>query len=98
MREYRLAFIQVAWLGQQEQMTWEPASTLPQSLIDEFEGGVIGVGETITNTQFGAINHTLVVATSCDTASSPAKKLKTVPVPSDSGYTHACTYNIMHVL
>jgi len=67
-------------------MTWEPASTLPQALIDEFESGVVGTEEVITDTRFGVVNHTLVVATSSGADASPAKKLKTAVLPSDPGY------------
>ena len=63
-----------------------PASTLPQPIIDEFEGGMVGTGEMITDTRFGVVNHTLVVATSSTTDASPPKKLKTAVLPSDPGY------------
>ena len=79
-------FFQVAWLGQEEQMTWEPASTLPQVLINEFESGMVSTGQMITDTKFGVVNHTLVVTTSSATGVSPAKKLKTSVLHPDPGY------------
>ena len=59
-------------------MTWEPASTLPQALIDEFESGVVSTEAIITDTKFG-------VGTSSATDSSPPKRRKTTALPSDPG-------------
>ena len=51
-------------MANSEKLTWEPASALPQSLIDEFENESSNYKEitTITDTSYGAINHTLVVS------------------------------------
>lgn len=68
--------LQVAWLGQNEELTCEPASTLPRRLIDEFESGMISNGEIISNSRFGVVHHTLVVATSCAKDVPPAKQQK----------------------
>ena len=57
-------------------------------LIDEFESGVVGAGEMITDTRFGVVNHTLVVATSSAKDAPPAKKLKTTIPPSNTGYEY----------
>lgn len=83
MRQH--GFFQVAWLGRAEQMTWEPASTLPQALIDEFESGVVSTEAIITDTKFGVVHHTLVVGTSSATDSSPPKRRKTTALPSAPG-------------
>ena len=78
--------LQVAWLGQEERMTWEPASTLPQVLIEEFESGMVGTGQMITDARFGVFNHTLVVETSKVPDAPLAKKLKTTNPLSNPGY------------
>lgn len=81
-------FLQVAWLGHKEQMTWEPASTLPQVLIDEFESGTGLDEQIITDIRFGVVNHTVVMATSGAKDAPPQKKAKTKVSPSDSGYDY----------
>ena len=67
-------------------MTWQPASTLPQALIDEFESVMVSTGAIITDTKFGVAHHTLVVGRSSATDSSPPKRLKTTALTSDPGY------------
>ena len=52
-------------------MAWEHAATLPQALIDEFESGMVGTGEVISDTRFGVVNHTLVAATFSATDAPP---------------------------
>ena len=59
-----------------EKTTWEPASALPKSLVEEFEHGLIGVEHTITDTTFGVVNHTLFVDVVSATDESPTKKHK----------------------
>lgn len=69
--------MKVAWLASNERLTWEPASALPQSLIDEFENGNPHHQVTTTkDASFGVINHTLVVAESDFTSPPPAKSSK----------------------
>ena len=68
-------------------MTWEPASALPQSLIDEFENGKVRVQNDVTETRFGVVNHTLTV----DVCHAPeAKKQKTAHISLDTGYMLCC--------
>lgn len=80
-------FFQVAWLANKEQLTWEPASSLPQSLIDEYECGQSNQKiTTTTDKSYGVINHTLVVGKHDFTCPPQSKALKaTVPNP-ESGY------------
>ena len=52
----------MAWLGQQEKMTWESSSSLPKSLIDDFHRGLSSNELVNTSRNYGAINHTLVMA------------------------------------
>jgi hypothetical protein len=66
-------------------MTWEPASTLPQVLIEEFESGMVGTGQMITDARFGVVNHTLVVETSKAPDAPLAKKPKTTNPLSNPG-------------
>lgn len=55
-------------------MTWEPASTLPQVLIDEFESGTGLDEQMISDIRFGVVNHTLVMAPSGTKDAPPQKK------------------------
>ncbi len=75
---------QVAWIGQKERTTWEPASVLPQALIDEFEGGVVNEQRTVTDSKYGVVNHTIVVTTVDAAHAPPSKKTKTT-IPSNPG-------------
>ena len=51
----------MAWLGQKEKVTWESSSSLPKSLIEDFHKG-LSSNEMVTSRNYGAINHTLVMA------------------------------------
>lgn len=62
---YKYIVLQVAWLGQSEKITWEPASALPKDLIEEYESGSTSTHESIiTLESYGAITHTTTIATS----------------------------------
>ena len=90
--------MQVAWLGQDEQLTWEPSSSLPVELINEFHRGIAHDQFTNVKNCFGSINLTLFTDTLCDTPSKP-KKLK--PSTFDSGYVVASTHKFtvcMHII
>ena len=77
---------QVAWLANKETMTWEPATSLPQVLIDEFEGGECNQHVTVsTDACYGMVSHTLVV-TKHDSKHPPqAKKQRKTNPTSDPG-------------
>ena len=62
-------------------MTWEPASSLPKEVIDEFETGIINTGTIVSDKRFGVFQHTLVVTTSSDKDIPPTKRFK-VALPS----------------
>lgn len=80
-------------------MTWEPASTLPQVLIDEFESGTGLDEQMITDIRFGVVNHTLVMAPSGTKDAPPQKKkAKTKVSPSDSGYDYIYYLHSLKVL
>ena len=51
----------MAWLGCEEKITWEPSSSLTQSLINEYEQGVLCTEAIQTDARFGAVHHTLTV-------------------------------------
>ena len=52
----------MAWLGKEEKLTWEPSSSLPKELIDDFHKGVSSNEMVNTSRSYGAISHTLVMA------------------------------------
>ena len=79
--------LQVAWLANKQQLTWEPASCLPQSLIDEYECGqytqrII----TTTDASYGAINHSLAIEKHDLTHPPQTKSLKTTMSATEPGY------------
>ena len=76
---------QVAWMDSTDRVTWEPASALPLTLIDEFKCNNVCTKETITDSSFGVINHTAVVKKSDPTKTPPAKLLKTTAFTSEVG-------------
>lgn len=57
-----VAFFQVAWIGTRERVTWEPESSLPQCLINEFESHEVYKQDILTDASFGVINHTVVIS------------------------------------
>ena len=79
----------MSWLANKEKITWEPAASLPQSVIDEFENEhqnhhVI----TTTETSYGRINCTLNVA-KCNPPHTPlATPPETTVVASEPRYVH----------
>ena len=76
---------QIAWIDSTDRVTWEPASALPLTLIDEFERNDVCTQETITDSSFGVINHTAVVKKSDPTMAPSAKLLKTTVFTSEAG-------------
>lgn len=59
--------MQVAWLGRDRTTaTWEPESSLPRILIDEYEAGVVREVHDITHTSCGQTVHTLASTTADD--------------------------------
>lgn len=66
----------MAWL-ETEKLTWELASTLPDTLIKEYETERHPSEIILTETkQLGVLNHTLVIADSDCMSEHPAKKMK----------------------
>lgn len=55
--------IQVLWLGQPDCFaTWEPAVSLPQSLVQQFEGGIVPEARVETIQLYGHMSSTLTVS------------------------------------
>lgn len=53
---------QVAWLGRQEKITYEPADLIPQYLITEFEAGIKPMDNIMTDSRYGVTSHTLTAS------------------------------------
>ena len=51
----------MAWLGQEEKLTWEPSSSLSKELIDDFHKGMSSNKMVNTSRSYGVISHTLVI-------------------------------------
>ena len=51
----------MAWLGNKQVLTWEPASNLPQLLVDEYEKGICPDEATLSESKYGVVNHTLIL-------------------------------------
>lgn len=84
---YVYFILKVAWLTDKQQLTWEPASSLPQSLIDEFECGQYTQQiSTTTDASYGLISHTFGIAKRDVTHSPQAKSLKTTVPAVEPGY------------
>ena len=64
----------MSWLGCEEKITWEPSSSLSQTLINEFEKGVLYTEAVQADVRFGAMHHTLTVTTKV-ISEPPLKKL-----------------------
>lgn len=77
---------QVAWFGCDEKMMWEPASSLPQTLINEFEEGVICKESVVTDPSYGVMTHTLVVTKSSAAEPPHAKQARKSIPTSEPGY------------
>ena len=85
----------MAWLGQEERVTWEPSQCVPQPLITDFEAGVKPTDEVYTDKRFGLINHTLSTGSSnADIKPCSPKRAKVTPVY-DKGYV---TIRSMHTI
>ena len=85
------AFLQVAWLGSDEKITWESRSSLPQHLIDDFENGMQYEEAVITEAKFGAVNHTVTINMTTTTPEQPSKKSRTSLPDYTPGYEVVCT-------
>lgn len=83
---YLVLTIQVAWLGPEDKMTWEPASSLAQALVDDYERGVTYCETTETETSYGVISHKLTVS-ECDTVE-PQPKRRKYQFSDEHGYAH----------
>lgn len=68
--------LKVAWFGPEEKISWEPASSLPQSLIDEFEKGTTD-GEILYDSRYHVQCRTVIVPDKDAKEASPAEKKKT---------------------
>lgn len=67
-------------------MTWEPATSLPQALIDEFEEGECNQHVTVsTDACYGMVSHTLVVTKRDLTHPPQAKQHRKMNPTSDPG-------------
>ena len=71
-------FVQVAWIGSQEKLTWVPSSALSQEMINEFEQGIACHQNIETNYSYGVMKHTITVSKGT-TGPPPAKKVKIPP-------------------
>lgn len=58
-------------------MTWEPESSLANSLIDDFEKGVLYEESSETEVSFGVTSHTLTVSKVNKVGPPPKKKFHT---------------------
>lgn len=76
----------MAWLGCEEKITWEPPSSLTQSMIDEFEKGELCTESVQTDARFGAVHHTLTVKTKATSEPPPSKKPNHAVVKFTNGY------------
>jgi hypothetical protein len=53
----------VLWLGLPEvNATWEPACSLPQSLVDDYEAGISREAEVHTTTTYGHSYTTVMIS------------------------------------
>ena len=67
--------LKVAWIGNEEKITWEPASTLPEIIVKEFEDGLSTSEETLlTKSKYGITSHTIITSQQLP---APAKRSKT---------------------
>ena len=65
-------------------------SEVPQQLIDEYERGMETVQETIRDSRYGVVTHTLVTQSLGKEASAAASKNCTIP---DLSHRYAYHYN-----
>jgi len=86
-------YFKVAWFGVEE-ITWEPASTLPQNLVDEFESGC-AAEEVLHDSRYGVRSHTIIVPARQSEETPPAKKLKRTQW--EKGYTLSCGITFLSV-
>ena len=90
---------QVLWLGQAEcYSTWEPAVSLPQTLVEQFESGVASEASLKTTQQYGHVSGILTVAQQNPATSDPKRRKLERPCHEDlEGYTYICTYTVVYV-
>ena len=69
----------MAWFEEsnQERITWESESSLPQSLIDEYESGKVEE-ELVTDSRFGIRSQTIVMGKRDDVP--PANKKSKIKI------------------
>ena len=87
-----LCFLQVAWVGCEQEITWKLASTVPQSLIAEFEAGISSKQETLsTEPKYGVITHSLFTSAEPMHGDEPPEKRKKVATTNmEKGYVSCC--------
>lgn len=67
----------VAWLGTKEKVTWEVESSLPESLIKEYESGDTLQEDTLsTEPKYGIVSHTVIATKASKDANQPQPKPK----------------------
>lgn len=76
--------LQVAWL-EKENETWELASTLPESLVQEYENDILPAESTLSEMKYGTISHMVIFGENNSAAEPPAKKKKGC-IEWDKGY------------
>lgn len=72
-------YIQVAWIGAQEKLTWVASSALPHEMIDEFEQGIACQESITSNYSYGVMKHMISVKKG-STDPPLAKKRKVPPL------------------
>ena len=83
------------WLGCPECFaTWEPASSLPTSLIDQFESEAIVESSVESVPLYGHVSSTVTVAQSSAEQGPAKKKQERTSVHDSQGYVDM--YTIMH--
>ena len=85
---YVCACIQVLWVGKPDlEVTWEPASSLPKAVIEEFENKIVSEAIEQTENQYGYNAKTILIESQRDSSQDvqPSKKHKVErPVIQDS--------------
>lgn len=84
------SLVQVLWLGRPEcNATWEPACSLPQKVVDDYETGVAREIELDTTSLYGHVCNTVTMSGKTLERSEPKKKKTERPSYNDlEGYAH----------
>ena len=79
LRVYNLR-IQILWLGSPEcSATWEPLTSLPKKLIDNYEAGLRTESQVNITTNYGHISGMITVTHNDNALPPDTKKSKTNP-------------------